>query len=67
MSFTTEEIFSKTVAIQAAPEAVWNTLTQPVHMQQWMSETPIDIHTNWQEGSTILITGRHYKMKFENW
>lgn len=63
---TEELIFNKSVAINASAKAVWALLTEPTLMQQWMSETPIEIKTTWEEGSPILITGKHYKVPFEN-
>lgn len=61
-----EFLFSKTVTIGAPASVVWDVLTVPELMQQWMSETPIDIITSWEPGTPFLIRGRHYKMRFEN-
>lgn len=56
----------KTVTINAAPSIVWDALTKPELMRQWMSETHIDIITDWEVGSLIIIRGDWYKAGFEN-
>ncbi|RYE25323.1 MAG: SRPBCC domain-containing protein [Sphingobacteriales bacterium] len=58
--------FQKTILINASPAAVWQALTYPELMQQWMSETPFEILTTWEVGSSFSITGPWYKSKFEN-
>jgi uncharacterized protein YndB with AHSA1/START domain len=62
--------FSKTVHINAPTAKVWDALTNPALMKKWMSETEseteIDIVTDWEVGSPILIRGRLHRVKFEN-
>jgi uncharacterized protein YndB with AHSA1/START domain len=58
--------FHKTILINASPSAVWQALTTPALMQQWMSETPIEINTTWEVGSPFSISGPWYKTSFEN-
>jgi hypothetical protein len=58
--------FKKTIKICGAPALVWDALTKPDLMKQWMSETPIDIITNWTVGNPITIRGPWYKTRFEN-
>ena len=57
---------NKTIIINAVPSKVWDALTNPGLMKQWMSETPIDIITDWQVGNQITIGGAWYKTRFEN-
>lgn len=61
-----DTIFNKTVNINAPISKVWDTLTIPELMKKWMSETEIDIITNWNVGSPILIRGRLHRIKFQN-
>ncbi len=61
-----EPVFTKTIVIDAPATKVWDALTQPMLMKQWMSETDIDITTDWTEGSRITIRGQLYKKPFEN-
>ncbi len=56
----------KTVIIDTAPAKVWEALTDPALLMQWMSETPIDIITDWQVGHPMIIKGDWYKTGFEN-
>src|SRR5262249_32063579 len=58
--------FNKTIHINASPSKVWDTLTNPELMKQWMSDTEINIITDWNIGSPILIRGRLNGTKFEN-
>lgn len=58
--------FIKTISINRPIETVWHALTDIERMKQWMSETPIDIITDWKVGAPFIIRGQHYKMKFEN-
>lgn len=57
---------NKMIVINAAPSKVWDALTNPELMEQWMSETEIDIITDWQVGNSITIEGAWYKTRFEN-
>jgi uncharacterized protein YndB with AHSA1/START domain len=61
-----DKIFNKTIQINAPISKVWDTLTIPALMKKWMSETEIDIITDWNVGSPILIRGRLHGIKFEN-
>src|SRR5919108_4165619 len=65
-SAASDKIFNKTVYINAPISKVWDTLTIPELMKKWMSETGIDIITNWSVGSPILMRGRLHRIKFEN-
>ena len=56
----------KNIYIEATPSKVWAALTRPGLMQQWMSETEIDIITSWKVGSPFVIRGALYKKGFEN-
>ena len=58
--------FSKTIHINAPPSKVWDTLTTLELMKKWISETEIDIFTDWTIGGPILIRGRLHGIKFEN-
>jgi len=57
----------KTIIIEAAPSAVWDALTDPGLMKQWMAEPEIrmEIITDWKVGGPIIIKGFHH-IKFEN-
>ena len=61
-----DELFVKTIHIDAPPSKVWEALTTPELMKKWMSETEIDILTDWKVGSPFTIRGRLHGIKFEN-
>jgi len=61
-----ETVFSKEVTISAAPSKVWETLTDLTLIKQWMSETEIEVLTDWKVGSPMIIRGPWYKSYFEN-
>ena len=63
---TGDTILSKTVTINAPASKIWEGLTNPVVMKKWMSETEIDILTDWNVGNPIVIRGRLHGIKFEN-
>jgi uncharacterized protein YndB with AHSA1/START domain len=59
--------FRETVIIQAPPRAVWEYLTDPECMHEWLGDSAmsIEVETTWQVGSPIVIRGVHHK-RFEN-
>ncbi|QNL52684.1 SRPBCC domain-containing protein [Olivibacter sp. SDN3] len=54
--------FSTTVTINSDPAKVWNTLTNPEVMREWMGEPEmkIKVNTDWKINSPILISGFHH-------
>ena len=65
-SSTNGNIVSKTVHINAPTSVVWETLTNPELMKKWMSETEINILTDWRVGNPFVIRGHLHRVKFEN-
>jgi uncharacterized protein YndB with AHSA1/START domain len=65
--YTMAQRIDKTIIIEATPSAVWDRLTNPDLMKQWMAEPEIGIEiiTDWKVGSPIIIKGFHH-IKFEN-
>ena len=61
-----DQVITKTITIHASPAKVWTALTEPHAMQKWMSETEIEIITDWKEGAPMIIRGPWYKTHFEN-
>ncbi len=56
----------KTVTIKAPAAEVWAALTEADLMQRWMTETELEVLTDWQVGSPVIIRGPWYKTHFEN-
>jgi len=61
-----DQTFNRTVLIDAPASTVWEALTNPASMKKWMSDTEIEILTDWTVGSPFLIRGRLHGIKFEN-
>src|SRR5436190_6349108 len=61
-----DKIFIKTIQINAPTSKVWDALTNPEFMKKWMSETEIDILTEWKVGTPMVIRGRLHGINFEN-
>ena len=66
MSPQGEQILSKTIKIDAPTSTVWDALTNPEIMKKWMSETEINVVTDWKVGNPIIIHGDLHRIKFEN-
>ena len=66
METSTDPVIHNTITIHALPAKVWEAITQPALIRQWMSETPIEIITNWKVGEPITIQGDWYHSRFEN-
>jgi uncharacterized protein YndB with AHSA1/START domain len=60
------QIFTKTITINAPTSQVWDRLTNPELIKKWMSETDIDIITDWKVGSPVIIRGDLHGIYFEN-
>jgi len=62
------QTISKSIRLNALPNAVWAALTQPELMKRWMSDSEIDIVTTWEVGSPIIINAQEvsYKTAFSN-
>jgi uncharacterized protein YndB with AHSA1/START domain len=62
-----QKIFSKLVKIDASPFQVWQVLTNPEIMKQWiMPDIEITISTDWTVGSPMIIRGNMNGKNFEN-
>src|SRR4030095_12807143 len=60
------KIVSKTILINAPTLKVWETLTNPELMKKWISETEINIITDWKVGNPIIMRGSLHRINFEN-
>jgi uncharacterized protein YndB with AHSA1/START domain len=62
----TDQVINKVISIHAPAERVWAALTDPALIKKWMSETEIEIITDWIVGHPVIIRGPWYKSDFEN-
>lgn len=65
MSITTtinENVISESVMVHTTPDVLWQILTQPKHMKQWLGEPEmnIEVETDWSVNSLIQIKGFHH-------
>lgn len=56
-----QEVYTKTIKIDAPIADVWEALTVPALMQQWMSEKALQIITDWSIGGSFTITGEGFE------
>jgi uncharacterized protein YndB with AHSA1/START domain len=61
-----DQIATKTIKIDAPTSKVWDALTNPALMKKWMSETEINIITDWKVGTPIVMHGTLNRIKFQN-
>jgi len=56
------QLISKTILIEASLAIVWECLTNPALMEQWMAEPEINVQidTDWKVGSTVTVSGFHH-------
>lgn len=61
------ENLSFSFLVRASVEKVWEYLTQPLLMVEWLGDPEMDIkvETNWSVGSPVSISGFHH-IPFEN-
>jgi len=62
------DVITETVVIHAPAAVVWQYLTVPDLMKQWMLDTAMTmtITTDWQVGSPIRMQGNLHGIAFEN-
>ncbi|WP_027059832.1 SRPBCC family protein [Mesorhizobium loti] len=56
----------KTIAIAAAPADVWQVLTTPGMIPQWMSDEALTVSLEGHAGGAIVIRGLLHGIPFEN-
>jgi uncharacterized protein YndB with AHSA1/START domain len=58
----------KSIRLNASLTAVWEVLTQPELMKNWMADSEIEIITTWQVGSPLIINVQEisHKTAFKN-
>lgn len=57
---------NKSVTIQASAVTVWEMLTSPEKIGQWMMDSPVQIASRWEVGSPLVFTGDLHGIPFEN-
>lgn len=57
---------SKSIDIQAPATRIWEVLTHPVYMSQWLSDSALEIKSDWKIGSSIIFSGKWHGVVFED-
>jgi uncharacterized protein YndB with AHSA1/START domain len=61
-----DKTVQKTVGINAPVSRVWETITTPELIREWLSDTPIDVVSNWREGSEMIFKGTWHNRAYED-
>jgi|ERR1041385_4010894 uncharacterized protein YndB with AHSA1/START domain len=62
-----EKTITKTITILASAAKVWQTITDPELIQEWLTENgTTTVSSDWKIGSPILFTGTWHKVKYED-
>ena len=56
----------KTISIKAPVAKVWEAITTPALIKEWLFDTPIDVITDWKEGSSMIFKGRWQNRPYED-
>jgi len=59
-------VVNKSIDIDAPTLKVWEVLTTPDLIRQWLSESAIDTISDWKAGSSIIQRGNLHGIKFQN-
>lgn len=57
---------NKSVTINAPAAKVWEAITTPAMISKWFTDTPVDVVTNWREGSAITFKGMWHNKPYEH-
>ena len=60
------KIVNKTITINAPATKVWDTLTTPALMREWLFDSPIEVTTDWQIGSLMVFSGTFLDRPFKD-
>jgi len=61
-----EKILAKSITVDALVSSVWDTITNPEKMKQWLHDNDIEVVSDWETGSPILFRGKFHGRKFED-
>jgi uncharacterized protein YndB with AHSA1/START domain len=61
-----DQPYNKTIQIDASAMQIWEALTVPWQMKQWMNMPELVIDTDWVEGNAIRMSGVSNRVPFTN-
>lgn len=56
----------KTVFINAPARKVWESITTPALIREWLSDTPIEVESKWEEGGEMIFRGKWHSRSYED-
>ena len=62
-----EKIIQKSITINSACSNVWNIIAKPENIKKWMSDSEIEVISDWRAGSRITYTGEFNGHRFEDY
>jgi len=60
------KMIRKTVKINATASKVWNTITGPALMREWLFDTPVEVISDWNMGSSMIFKGMLHNKPYED-
>ncbi len=61
-----DKIVNKTILINAPVPKVWETLTDPASINQWLSDTEIHVAVDWKVGGHMTFEGVWHGVKYKD-
>ena len=61
-----DEIIEKSIEINASTSSVWETITNPDQIRLWMSDSEINVESDFKVGSPIVFSGKLHGLKFRD-
>ncbi len=61
-----DKVVLKTISINAPATKVWEAITTPALIKEWLFDTPIDVISNWTEGSSMIFKGKWHNRAYED-
>ncbi len=61
-----DKVVLKTININAPVAKVWEAITTPTLIKEWLFDTPIEVISDWKEGSSMIFKGRWQNRPYED-
>jgi len=55
----------KRIVINASLSEVWKSITTSVLMKEWLDDTPVEVISDWKEGSSVIFKGTKHNKPYE--
>lgn len=61
-----DKVVQKTIRINAPVSKVWETITEPALIREWLFDSPVDVISDWKEGSSMIFKGKFHNKPYED-